>query len=104
MKLETMDIQGDPNPDNENRIQSVHLKMRSPKLTPEGFKDATYNECEIWYEMSFRMQAHIPAVVLKVHEIFEQGYINGWCYDSFTFTKHYLTKIDALLMFDGNVY
>jgi len=99
-----MDIQGDPNPDNENRIQSVHLKMRSPRLTPEGFKDATYNECEIWFEMSFRMQAQVPAVVLKVHEIFEQGYIHGWCYSSYTFTKHYITKLDALLMFDGNIY
>ena len=66
-----MDIVGNPNPDHENKIEKVHLKMRAPKLTPEGYKDATYNECELWFEMSFRMQATVPLVALKVHEIYE---------------------------------
>jgi hypothetical protein len=73
-KLEPMDIQGDASPDSENRIQSVHLKVRSM-----GLKDESYGGCEIFFEMSFRMQAQVPAVVLKVHEIFEQGYIHGQC-------------------------
>jgi hypothetical protein len=33
------------------------------------------------------MQANIPAVAIKYHEMVEQGFISGWCYSADTGTK-----------------
>jgi hypothetical protein len=50
------------------------------------------------------MQAHVPAVAIKVHEMYEQGYMSGWCYAGEDKNeKFYFTNIDALLIFDQNV-
>lgn len=55
--------------------------------------------------MKFKMQAIAPAVALKVHEMYEQGYMSGWCYAAEDHAqKYYFNDIDALLIFDQNVY
>jgi len=99
-KLGVMDmIEGFDNKQND-QIEEVHIKARGSSET----KDVTTNECDIWFTMKFRMQAHVPAVAIKVHEMYEQGYMSGWCYaGEDTNEKFYFTNIDALLIFDQNV-
>jgi len=50
------------------------------------------------------MEAEVPAVVMKYHEMYEQGFINGWCYSSETLNKYQLKNIDALLIYDQGIY
>jgi len=55
--------------------------------------------------MKFKMQAIVPAVSIKVHEIHEQGYMTGWCLAGEGKTQKYHFKdIDAFLIFDQNVF
>ena len=104
-KLGSMEIVDfGPKLKNEDDLIKLHLRMKSEAKTPEGFKDVSVDECEIWYEMHFKMRAEVPAVVVKVHEVYGQGFIHGWCYSGVGATKHWLNGIDALLIYDSNVY
>ena len=76
------------------QIKELHLKMRD---------HTDKNECEIWFDMKFKMGADVNAVIVKVHEIYEQGEVHGWCYSKDTDTKYALEKVDALMIFDGSV-
>lgn len=89
---------------NEDDLKKLHIRMRSESKSSDGFKDVSVDECEIWYEMKFKMRAEVPAVIVKVHEVYGQGFINGWCYSASGATKHHLNNVDALLIFDSNVY
>ena len=88
----------------EDDLKKLHIRMKNEAKTPEGFKDISVDECEIWYEMKFKMRAEVPAVIVKVHEVYGQGFIHGWCYSGVGAQKHWLNKVDALLIFDSNVY
>ena len=96
-KLGVMDmVEGFDHKQND-QIEKVHIKARDSG-------DANTNECDIWFTMKFKMQAHVPAVVIKVHEMYEQGYMSGWCYaGEDKKEKFFFTDIDALLIFDQNV-
>ena len=61
------------------------------------------NECEIKFEMKFKMEARVPAVVINVHEVYEQGLVSGFCKTENN-ERIEIEKMDAFLMFDANVF
>ena len=50
------------------------------------------------------MEADVNAIIVKVHEMYEQGFLDGWCQAKETGEKYELKQIDALLIFDRGVY
>lgn len=82
-KLGVMDMVEGFHPKQTTQIEEVHIKARSSSEV----KDLKQNECDIWFTMKFRMQANVPAVAIKVHEMYEQGFISGWCYSADTMQK-----------------
>jgi hypothetical protein len=99
-KLGVMDMVEGFHAKQTTQIEELHIKARSASEV----KDLSLDECEIWFTMKFKMQANVPAVAVKVHEMYEQGFVSGWCYAADSKTKVQFTQVDALLIFDQNVY
>jgi hypothetical protein len=68
-KLGSMDIK-DLNPKHSGVIKTLNLEMRDKEET---------TSCSLQFEMKFKMLADVNAIVVKVSEIYEQGYVSGWC-------------------------
>jgi len=80
-KLATMDIVDNFDPRHSGPIKNLHLRMRAPSSGKEIDSKST-DECEIWFEMAFKIEANVNALIVKVHEIYEQGFVHGWCFDA----------------------
>jgi len=66
-KLGSMDF-GGLNPRHSGGVKTLNLEMRDKE-------DIT--SCSLQFEMKFKMLADVNAIVVKVSEIYEQGYVSG---------------------------
>lgn len=69
-KLASMNVEG-IEPRHKGLIKTLSLKMRD--------NTSGVNQCEVAFTMKFKMIADVNAVVVYVHEVFEHGYVSGWC-------------------------
>ena len=87
--------------DQKDEIRNLHIQMRPE----EAALDLAAPKCEILFKMNFRMHASAALKILIVEEYMHQGYIKGWCETGGESSQRYeIESIDALLIFDLNVY
>lgn len=68
-KLGSIQIQ-DFDPKHKGMIKALSLKMRD---------QTAGNQCELSFTMKFKMMADVNAVVIYVHDVYEHGFVDGWC-------------------------
>ena len=101
-KLPTMDMTEGFDPKQTGQIEKVRLRARQgTEANPQSSGDPTADEarCDLSFVMSYKMEADVNAIVVKVTEMYEQGFISGSCQTSSGET-YKITRVDALLVFD----
>ena len=81
-KLPTMDMVEGFDHKSRSPIERVHIQSRGSSGSSSASNsnsEEISGECDLWFEQKFRMEADVNAVIVLVHEIYEQGFINGWC-------------------------